>query len=425
MSIALADQPADQTRDALQAFVVLGAVAFVGTALAYLSTISWVAPIPRDSTGLVVGRDFLNFWMYGRAAALPDPQRFYDPLVYSRELFALLWPDYPEQNFSYPPTIMLLAAPFGRLPYMPALLTWTALGIAVFTAVARQHLADRRALVALAVSPAALFCLMSGQSSLITAAMLVTIFAWLDRRPVAAGILIGLLTLKPQLGLLFPVMLIAGGYWRVFAAAALTAIALAALTAAAFGPQVWIDFVKVGMPAQNFVLVDPALALEPFCPTIYMNLRGIGASFTLAMTVQVAVAALAAAAVAWAFRFRPSASPALKMALFLACSVCVTPYLLAYDTLALCFAALILLERGKLDAPGRRLAQLVYWLPLIQLGLGNIHVPGPALIAPAFAAYLLRSFFFSSASTSRSSGGAEPSGCSARLSTEARSTLCS
>jgi len=389
MSIALPNEPADANRDALQAFVVLGALAFAGTAMAYLVTISWVAPIPRDSTGLVVGRDFLNFWMYGRATALPDPQRFYDPLVYARELSALLWPDYPEQNFSYPPTIMLIAAPFGRLPYMPALLAWTALGIAAFAAVARQHL-DRRALIALALSPAALFCLMSGQLALVAAAMLVTIFAWLDQRPVAAGILIGLLTLKPQLGVLFPVMLIAGGYWRAFASAAVTALALAALTAALFGPQVWVDFVRVGLPVQNFVLVDPKLALEPFCPTIYMNLRGIGASFALAMTAQLIGAGLAAAAVAWAFHDRRDASPDLRMALFLACSVCVTPYLLAYDTLALAFAALMLLQRDELDATGRRFAQLIYWLPVIQLGLGHVHVPGPALIAPAFAFYLLR-----------------------------------
>jgi len=388
MSIALANAAENTSGDALRALAVLGALAFAGTALAYLVTISWIAPIPRDSTGLVVGRDFLNFWMYGRAAMLPDPQRFYDPLVYARELTALLWPDYPEQNFSYPPTIMLIAAPFGRLPYMPALLAWTALGIAAFIAVARQHLADRRALIALVLSPAALFCLMSGQLALVAAAMLVTIFAWLDRRPILAGVLIGLLTLKPQLGLLFPVMLVAGGHGRAFVTAALTALALAALTAALFGQQLWIDFVKVGLPVQNFVLVDPKLTLEPFCPTIYMNLRGLGASFALAMTIQLAVAALAAAAVAWVFRFRRDASPDLKMALFLACSLCVTPYLLAYDTLALCFAALMLLERDRLDAPGRRLAQLVYWLPVIQLGLGHVHVPGPALIAPAFAAYL-------------------------------------
>ena len=348
-----------------------------------------MAPIPRDSTGLVIGRDFLNFWMYGRAAALPDPQRFYDPLVYARELRALLWPDYAEQNFSYPPTIMLLAAPFGRLPYMPALLTWTALGIGAFVTVARQHFADTRTLIAVAVSPAALFCLMSGQSSLISAAMLVTIFAWLDRRPVAAGVLIGLLTLKPQLGLLFPVMLIAAGRWRVFAAATLTAVALAAATAAACGPQVWVDFVSVGMPAQNLVLADPQRVGTPFYPTVFMNLRGLDMPYGAAMALQLCFSTFAAAAVVWAFRYRRDASGDLKMALFLACSVVVTPYLLAYDTLALTFAALMLLDAGKLDATGRRFAQLVYWLPVIQLGFGQFHVPGPALIAPAFAVYLV------------------------------------
>ena len=389
MSIAIADERLKADRDAGRAFLMLGALAFVGTAIAYLLTISWVAPIPRDSTGLVVGRDFLNFWMYGRATALPDPQRFYDPLVYARELATLLWPDYPAQNFSYPPTIMLLAAPFGRLPYLAALAIWTALGLAVFVGIARAHLADRRLMLALALSPAALFCLMSGQSALFTAAMLITIFAWLDRRPVAAGVLIGLLTMKPQLGLLFPVMLIAAGRWRVFASAAVTALVLATLTAALFGPQVWIDFIKIGLPNQNFVLVDPKLALEPFVPTIYMNLRGLGASFAQAMTLQLAVAAFAATATVWAFGFRRDADPMMLMALFLACSLSVTPYMLAYDTLGLCFAALMLLDAAKLDGPGRRFAQLVYWLPVIQLGLGFAHVPGPALIAPAFAAYLV------------------------------------
>jgi hypothetical protein len=51
------------------------------------------------------------------------------------------------------------------------------------------------------------------------------------------------------------------------------------------------------------------------------------------------------------------------------------------------------LERGDParwhDAPGRRLAQLVYWTPALQLALGTYHLPGPALIAPALAAHLL------------------------------------
>jgi hypothetical protein len=57
--------------------------------------------------------------------------------------------------------------------------------------------------------------------------------------------------------------------------------------------------------------------------------------------------------------------------------------------LPLTFAAVALLASARLDASGRRLVQLTCWTPALQLALGTYHLPGPALIAPAFAAYLL------------------------------------
>jgi hypothetical protein len=93
--------------------------------------------------------------------------------------------------------------------------------------------------------------------------------------------------------------------------------------------------------------------------------------------------------VIWAFRFRKQADPPLMLALFLACSAAASPYLLAYDWLPLSFAAVALLAGGSCDGPGRRLVQLVYWTPALQLALGTWHLPGPALIAPAFVAWLL------------------------------------
>ena len=44
----------------------------------------------------------------------------------------------------------------------------------------------------------------------------------IEDRPIRAGILIGLLTIKPQLGLLIPVILIAERSYATFAAAAVT-----------------------------------------------------------------------------------------------------------------------------------------------------------------------------------------------------------
>ncbi len=380
--------PSAEDREMIRATAVLGVLFAVAVCGAYVATASWGHVIPRDGTTLVVGRDFLNFWMYGRAAWIAEPAVYYDAAVYNAALGALLGEGYPGQSWSYPPSIMLMAWPFGLLGYLQALLIWSVLSLAVFAAAARQMLSRPASLVALLVSPAVVMCLISGQHSLLIAAAIVVIFLCLDSRPLLAGVLIGLLTLKPQVGLLFPVLLIASGRWRTFIAASVTALAAAAVTAAVFGPQVWVDFVLKGLPVQNFVMSDPGRIATPFYPTVFMNLRGLNLGYSTAMAVQSVFSIAAAGTVFWAFRFRRDADPAVLMALFVACSVAAVPYLLSYDTLPLTLAALVLLGTGRLDGVGRRLAQLVYWLPLLQIALGTWHIPGPSLIAPAFAAWL-------------------------------------
>jgi hypothetical protein len=393
-------------RDLARAFCYLGAFFLIATAGVYLYKLNPGGPYPRDGSTLVVGRDFLNFWMSGRAASLPQPGLWYDPEIYQRELAALIGPGYPGQNSAYPPSIMLFTAPFGMLSYLQALLLWTVVGFAGFAVFARRHIADNFTFAALLFSPAAIFCLISGQTSLVTAIMLIGIFGLLDRRPWIAGILIGLLTIKPQLGLLFPVMLIASWRWRAFVSAAITSLVLVGMSAIVFGQQAWFDFVLKVAPVQQVVLRDPDGLATPYYPTIFRNLQGAGVPYDIAMGIQLVFTILAVAAVAWAFYARRKADPLWLMALFLTCAISAIPYLLSYDTLALCFTTLMLLDAGKLDARGRVLARLVYWLPLLQIGLGNLHIPGPALIAPAFAVYAVMQLWRSERATEPAAGGA-------------------
>lgn len=375
-------------RAAFQACLVMG-LAFCAAAIGvYVFLLRGAAPFPRDGSGLVVGRDFLNLWMYGRAAFSAQPGLWYDPDAYRHALDALLGVGYAGQNWSYPPTIMLLAALFALLPYLPALLLWTLAGIAMFVLVLRRHAGGRVALAAL-VSPAAVFCVISGQSALFTSAALIAAFAWLDSRPLRAGLLLGLLMLKPQLGLLLPLILAVSGRWRVFAAAAATGTGLAFLSVMQFGAESWIRFITIGLPVQNIVLDDAGRIATPFFPTIFMNLHGAGLGYAAAMTVQAIFALAAAAAIGWAFRVHRHADPRLLFALFAACTIAALPYLLIYDTLPLTVAALMLLRAGALDQQGRVLARLVYWLPLLQIGMGHWHLPGPALIAAVFATHLV------------------------------------
>ena len=58
--------------------------------------------------------------------------------------------------------------------------------------------------------PATFINLFHGQNGFLNAALLGAALLALDRRPVVAGILFGLLSYKPHLGLLVPLALLAG-----------------------------------------------------------------------------------------------------------------------------------------------------------------------------------------------------------------------
>jgi hypothetical protein len=376
----------------LRALIVLGGALFALTLASYLFTTHWAGAFPRDKATLVIGRDFLNLWMYGVAAFEPDPARYYDIVTYNDTLAHLLGPGYPGQNWPNPPTALVVMAPFGVFNYFPALFAWFAVSLTAFTLAGRSEVKDLRVLLIVLVSPAALMCVLSGQSSLLTTAALLVIFASLDTRPVLAGVLIGLLTVKPQLGILFPFMLVASGRWKVFFTAAATAIALLFASIAIGGLEGWQAYVTKALPLQREVLQDAAGTAMPFQPSIFMNIRGVVGNH-IGEIVQFAFTLAAVAAVSLAFRTRRDADPRTLQALFFACTVSASPYMGAYDLLPLTFAAVALIAEEKLDSVGRRLAQLVYWTPALQLLFGNLQLPGPGFIAPAFAAYLLHRLF--------------------------------
>ena len=388
---------APQTRDAanaefLRALLILGGALFALTILTYLCTTNWTSAFPRDRTTLVVGRDFLNLWMYGRAVFETDPARFYDVVTYNAELAKLLGPGYLGQNWPNPPTALVIMAPFGLFDYFPALAAWFAASLLAFYLAGRREVSDLSVLLIVLISPAALLCVISGQSSLLTTAALLTIFATLDRRPLLAGVLIGLLTVKPQLVILFPFALVASGRWRVFFASAFTALALVGASIAIGGFSGWQDYVLKALPLQREVLQDPTGIAMPFHPTIFMNIRGMVGN-SIGEIIQLGFSLAAVVAVSTVFRARRGADPRQLQALFFACTVSASPYMGAYDLLPLTSAAVALLAEEQLDAPGRRLAQLVFWTPALQLLFGNLRLPGPGFIAPVFAVYLLRRLF--------------------------------
>jgi hypothetical protein len=296
--------------------------------------------------------------------------------------------NYPWQVWSYPPTILLYAWPFHVMPYLPGLALFTGLSLTVFVAALTRWRRDGTFLVAATLSPAAVFGLLSGQFHLLIAAALFTAFRLIDRRPLLAGLLIGLLSVKPQVGLFLPVLLLASGRFRVFGAAALTTLALVGLTAVIWGLDIWRAYIDTGIGSQMLVLRDPLLQSGPFMPTLFVNLRFAGLGFDAAMAIQGVITLLVAVVVAWAFWRRKRPLTPADIALFFALSLVGSAYLNAYDTTPLAIAAVLLIADG-VDSRLRLALLLVYLLPPIQIVLGFMQLPGSILIPAGLVVLLM------------------------------------
>jgi alpha-1,2-mannosyltransferase len=112
---------------------------------------------------------------------------------------------------------------------------WLAASFAAYLAAIRAILPGKETLPIAAAFPAVFVNIGHGQNGFLTAALLGGALQLLDRRPWLAGMLIGLLTYKPQFGVLIPIALLAGGRWRSIGAAVATVAALLALSFATLG----------------------------------------------------------------------------------------------------------------------------------------------------------------------------------------------
>ena len=163
----------------------------------------------------------------------------------------------------------------------------------------------------------------------------------LERHPALAGICLGLLTYKPQFGLLFPIVLIADRRWLTIAVATLVALLLAALSWLAFGSASWQAFVHWA-PISNRVLIDQG-ALDWYrLQSVFALVRAHGGSETLAWTVQGALTLSLAIGLVWLWQSR--AAFELKAAALAAGALLATPYLFMYDLVVLAVAVAFLLR---------------------------------------------------------------------------------
>jgi len=309
--------------------------------------------------------DFFVFWSAARWVA----ERGFDPAIYDVEAFRAFQTQLLAQTagayrpYAYPPTGLLAFAPLAGLALAPALAAFLGLSLAGYLAAIAWG--RGKAAVALAASPAALMNIVVGQNGFLTAGLLYGGLHLAGRRPWIAGILIGLLSIKPQLGLLVPVALLASRQWICLTAAASATLALAAASVIAGGVEIWTAWLELlprfaantaanSESASRFMVSPPAVLLT------------LGLDYATARIVHLPIA-LGLAGAVWVMCRRFGLTP-LTVAAVATATLLATPFAYFYDLTIAAAATAILaadaLKRGFL--PGEKLVLALVWVaPLI------------------------------------------------------------
>jgi arabinofuranan 3-O-arabinosyltransferase len=311
------------------------ASALVSLAVLAGDTLAHLTHGVTNAAGEQLARDFINYWSGAKLAITGHALQAYDWSAFHLYQQTLVGPASEFKLYGYPPFLMLLCSPLAALPFVPALMLWVVGGISLAALPLAALVGWRSALIALVGAPAAFWNLYAGQTGNFTAALLGGGLLLLERRPIVAGILFGLLACKPQLGLLLPIALACGGYRRAFFSAAATALILVAVSTVLLGPDIWPAF------AQQMALQDRLLqagdSFWPRMPTVFAALRLLGAGNPTAFALQGLSALLAAGIVG--VLWRSDCAFGVKSAALIVGAFLATPYAWDYDMIALLFAA--------------------------------------------------------------------------------------
>ena len=385
---------------AMAKWLALATLALLACAHALTLIGSYDGPKPLyDRDGMLIGRDFMAFWaasdlaLDGRAADLADPTTF-ESHYESKIGPVTLDPTFDTTHtypWYYPPISLLVVAPLALLPYLWSYGLWIAATLAAYLLSAARR---GRALVELPVlllAPSTLFNFLLGQNGFLSAALLVGGLRLVESRPWLAGVLLGLLSYKPHLGLLVPVALVAGRFWRAFAAASATVLAMLVASLALFGLESWTLFFDTSLGLQAHLLNErggPALdlAVAPLMSARIAGLDGVARNLPYAL-----LAAFAAWGVFATYR-NPRADGELRIAVLLAGVLLASPYGHSYDLPLVSVAVLWCFQhslRNGFRTGELILLGLVWLLPYLVLLLNAQGVPpGPPLLA-AFYAFVL------------------------------------
>lgn len=309
--------------------------------------------------------DFVSFWAAGRLALGGHAAAAYDIQAH-RAIEQTVSHIDALMPFPYPPPFLFFVSAVAWLPYCLAYLLWILATSGLFFIATSRLMPSRFAFA----HPAGIVNAMIGQNGFLTCGIFVLGTSAIAARPFVAGLILGLLVIKPQLAILIPVALLAGREWRAIGGAALSALVLLAIAALVFSLHSYDAFLAIGQHYAGFMANDRWNWAQQ--ASVFGFFRFLHASQPIAFAAQ-AIAASAAAVLtsrAWAKHDEN------KAAILAAAALLVPPYVFTYDSLLLVLPLSVLLRDSDRPWP-----PAIVWLCLAAPLAGYFGgYPGPNTI---------------------------------------------
>jgi hypothetical protein len=313
-------------------------------AICLWSVYSWIVATPglRDRNGNLKGTDFSHLYTLGSVALTHRATDLYDANAQAK-LTALRIPGAAGIAYIplYPPQVSIFFAPLAALPYGAALMIWLMVsallyGICCYAlCLACPHLRNEPwTVLLLAIAfPGFFHLIVWGQTSAMALACFTAAFFFLrEEKLFLAGLALGCLVFKPQLGIAAAFLFLYTRAWRVLAGGIVSAAAQLALPAIYYGADSLRAWVRVMRSvAYNLAVLEPR-PYQTHSLRIFWSMLIPGRALPFALYVVSALAVLGLTVAVWT---RPSLLLGVRYSALLLASVLVAPHLIVYDLVIL------------------------------------------------------------------------------------------
>jgi hypothetical protein len=340
-------------------------------AICLWSVYGWNVATPglRDRNGNLKGTDFSQFYTLGSVALAHRTADLYNEETQAK-ITARRIPGAVGIRYIplYPPQVSIFFTPLAVLPYSAGLVIWLVssalvygLGCyALWRACPGLRNEGWTVLLPAIAFPAFFHVIVWGQTSAMALACFTAAFFLLrDDRPFLAGLALGCLIFKPQLGIAAAFVFAYTRAWRVIAGGILSAAAQLSLAALYYGAESVRAWVRIMSSAvYNVAEFRP---YQAHSLRMFWTILIPGRALPFALYVVSALVILGWTAALWSRR--PSLPLALRYSALLVATVLVAPHLIVYDMVILAPAFLLLSDWLTAQPPGSaRYMEIILYL---------------------------------------------------------------